>query len=81
MFGGGDRWARLSWEGFESVTGVLWLLTSGDERCLDFPEKFFRYACEDRGVVVRFLVGCVVEKGLNWSDLGGEVAMEVLETG
>ena len=63
------------------MSGVLWFIASDDERCLDFPEEFFRYVCEDRSMVVRFLEGCVVEKGLDWSDLGGEVAMEVLETG
>ena len=63
------------------MSGVLWFITSDDERCLDFPEEFFRYVCEDRSMVVRFLEGCVVEKGLDWSYLRGEVAMEVPEKG
>ena len=63
------------------MSGVLGLITSDDERCLDLPEKFFRYVREDRSMVVRFLEGCVVEESLDWSNLGGEVAMKVLETG
>ena len=63
------------------MSGVLWFITSDDERRLDFPEELFRYVREDRSMVIRFLEGCVVEKSLDWSYLGGEVAMEVLETG
>ena len=63
------------------MSGVLWFFTSDDERCLDFPEEFSRYVRQDRSMVVRFLEGCVIEKGLDWSYLRGEVAMEMFEKG
>ena len=63
------------------MSGVLWLITGDDERRLDFPEKLFCYVCEDRCMVIRFLEGCLVKESLNWRYLGGEVAMEVIETG
>ena len=46
---------------------------------MDFPEELLSYVREDDGMVIRFLEGCVVEKGLNCRDLWGKIAMEVIE--
>ena len=63
------------------MLGVLWFITSDDERRLDFPEKLFRYVREDSCMIVRFVEGSLIKKSLNWRYLGGEVAMEVIEEG